>query len=161
MQWKKISNLIMRPKLAHIILLSMFISSCTVIEPAKKFDIENENRIRDLSIRRDFVSPEERDVIDSELRFRKTKRDGLVMFDPLHFSGNDDAKIMTYQAAPENKNSALNPLLNKQLGRSSDLTPEIKEKALIELIEKNWGAQSERNNLLLKTPLNARQEPTR
>lgn len=83
------------------------------------------------------------------------------MFDPLHFSGNDDAKIMTYQAAPENKNSALNPLLNKQLGRSSDLTPEIKEKALIELIEKNWGAQSERNNLLLKTPLNARQEPTR
>jgi len=54
----------------------IMLSACTVYTPSNKNGPDNDRRISDLMIKRDFVSPEERVIIDSEVDFR---RNGVVL----------------------------------------------------------------------------------
>jgi hypothetical protein len=111
--------------ISHFFLCSILLSACAVYVPSKKFDIENEKRITELSTKRDFVSPEERDVIDSELSIRNIKRDGLVIPDPLfvHTKGSDNR--VDKPKPLDDKDKLFNQLLEKQLGGQSNINERL------------------------------------
>ena len=69
-------------KLLHFLMIvSVGLSACTVYQPSNRYDPDNERRIRELMIKRDFVSPGERTIIDSEVNYRQK---GIVIGpDPL------------------------------------------------------------------------------
>ena len=94
-------------------------SACAVYTPSNKYDPDNERRIRDLMIKRDFVTPEEREIIDLEVDYR---RNGIVIGESIIEDLISNKNTKPVKANPSvSREQMLNSIIDQQLHGDSSV----------------------------------------